>query len=63
VLARREAQVLELLLDGLSNLEIAQRLCRSERTVEHHVSTLLGKLGASTRLDLMRRPPASPHKI
>jgi DNA-binding CsgD family transcriptional regulator len=62
-LTRREAQVLELLLDGLSNLEIAQRLCRSERTVEHHVSTLLGKLGASTRLDLMRRPPASPHKI
>ena len=61
-LTRREAQVLELLLDGLSNLEIAQRLCRSERTVEHHVSTLLGKLGASTRLDLLRRPPASRHK-
>ena len=61
-LTRREAQVLELLLDGLSNLEIAQRLCRSERTVEHHVSTLLGKMGASTRLDLMRRPPSSLHK-
>jgi len=61
-LTRREAQVLELLLDGLSNLEIAQRLCRSERTVEHHVSTLLGKLGATTRLDLLRRPPASLHK-
>jgi DNA-binding NarL/FixJ family response regulator len=54
--------VLELLLDGLSNLEIAQRLCRSERTVEHHVSTLLGKLGAATRLDLLRRPPSSLHK-
>jgi len=54
--------VLELLLDGLSNLEIAQRLCRSERTVEHHVSTLLGKLGATTRLDLLRRPPDSLHK-
>jgi DNA-binding CsgD family transcriptional regulator len=61
-LTRREAQVLELLLDGLSNLEIAQRLCRSERTVEHHVSTLLGKLGATTRLDLLRRPPDSLHK-
>jgi DNA-binding CsgD family transcriptional regulator len=61
-LTRREAQVLELLLDGLSNLEIAQRLCRSERTVEHHVSTLLGKLGATTRLDLLRRPPSSLHK-
>lgn len=61
-LTRREAQVLELLLEGLSNLEIAQRLCRSERTVEHHVSTLLGKMGASTRLDLLRRPPASQHK-
>lgn len=61
-LTRREAQVLELLLDGLSNLEIAQRLCRSERTVEHHVSTLLGKLGAATRLDLLRRPPSSLRK-
>lgn len=61
-LTRREAQVLELLLEGLSNLEIAQRLCRSERTVEHHVSTLLGKLGAATRLDLLRRPPSSLHK-
>ncbi|MTW12057.1 AAA family ATPase [Pseudoduganella eburnea] len=61
-LTRREAQVLELLLEGLSNLEIAQRLCRSERTVEHHVSTLLGKMGASTRLDLLRRPPSSLHK-
>lgn len=59
-LTKREAQVLELLLDGLSNAEIAQRLCRSERTVEHHVSTLLGKLGASTRLDLLRRPPSAP---
>lgn len=58
-LTRREAQVLELLLEGLSNADIAQRLCRSERTVEHHVSTLLGKLGASTRLDLLRRPPSS----
>ncbi|WP_374583243.1 AAA family ATPase [Pseudoduganella sp.] len=58
-LTKREAQVLELLLDGLSNADIAQRLCRSERTIEHHVSTLLGKLGASTRLDLLRRPPSS----
>ncbi|WP_028101110.1 ATP-binding protein [Pseudoduganella violaceinigra] len=61
-LTRREAQVLELLLDGLSNLEIAQRLCRSERTVEHHVSTLLGKMGATTRLDLLRRTSTSLRK-
>ncbi|XLZ69421.1 AAA family ATPase [Massilia sp. SR12] len=53
-LTRREAQVLDLLLAGRSNAEIARQLVRSPRTVEHHVSALLDKLGASNRCELMR---------
>ncbi len=48
-LTPRERQVLELLRERLSNVQIAQRLHRSPRTVEHHVATLLAKLGAATR--------------
>ncbi|WP_162907175.1 ATP-binding protein [Allorhizocola rhizosphaerae] len=45
----REAQVLTLLADRLSNAQIANRLHISVRTVEHHVSALLRKLGADDR--------------
>jgi ATP/maltotriose-dependent transcriptional regulator MalT len=48
-LTGRERQVLELLADCLSNREIAERLHRSQRTVEHHVAALLAKLGEPTR--------------
>jgi DNA-binding CsgD family transcriptional regulator/tetratricopeptide (TPR) repeat protein len=48
-LTRREREVFELLAQGLSNEAIARRLHRSERTVEHHVSALLSKLGVSSR--------------
>ena len=51
-LTPRERTVLALLREGLSNRAIAQRLHRSERTVEHHVSALLGKLGLASRLAL-----------
>lgn len=61
-LTRRERQVLEYLAQGLSNAAIADRLFRSERTVEHHVSTLLAKLGVASRLEVVRfvAPRASP---
>jgi DNA-binding NarL/FixJ family response regulator len=48
-LTRREQEILELLFQGQSNDEISARLFISVRTVEHHVSAILGKLGATTR--------------
>ena len=53
-LTARERQILDLLAQGLANRDIAARLSRSERTVEHHVSALLAKLGASTRAEAVR---------
>jgi DNA-binding CsgD family transcriptional regulator/tetratricopeptide (TPR) repeat protein len=48
-LTDRQVEVLDLLAEGLTNAEIAERLVVSVRTVDHHVSTVLAKLGVSTR--------------
>ena len=45
----REAEVLRLLADGLTNAAIAERLYLSVRTVETHVSSLLSKLHVGGR--------------
>lgn len=48
-LTAREVEVLRLLTQGLRNAQIAGLLYLSSRTVDHHVSAILRKLGASTR--------------
>ena len=48
-LSKREQEVLALLVEGLSNREIAERLVISPGTVRHHVSACISKLGASNR--------------
>jgi LuxR family maltose regulon positive regulatory protein len=48
-LTEREREVLDLLLQGASNREIAQRLVLSVNTVKRHVYNLCGKLGVQSR--------------
>lgn len=56
----REQEVLGLLREGLANKEIADALGCSVRTVEFHISNLLRKAGASSRLELVAR--GQPHQ-
>jgi DNA-binding NarL/FixJ family response regulator len=48
-LTAREQEVLALLSQGLPDREISRRLFISERTVHHHVSSVLSKIGVSSR--------------
>jgi DNA-binding NarL/FixJ family response regulator len=52
-LSRREREVLDSLLENVSNKEIASKLNISERTVKFHVSKLLNKFGVRRRADLI----------
>ena len=52
-LSRREREVLDALLENLSNKEIASKLNMSERTAKFHVSNLLAKYGVRRRADLI----------
>lgn len=45
----RQAEVVALLAEGLTNAEIAERLTLSPKTVDHHVSAVLAKLGVARR--------------
>ncbi len=49
---RRGQKVAALLAEGLSNPDIAARMFTSRRTVQHHVSNILAKLGLSSRVEL-----------
>ena len=58
-LTARETEVLALVTEGLRNADIARRLFVSPKTVDHHVSAILAKLGVRTRGEAAGRPPAS----
>lgn len=50
-LTEREQTILDLVADGLTNREIGEQIFLSERTVKHHVSDILGKLGLTRRVE------------
>lgn len=52
-LTEREREVLDLLAQGLTNSEIAQRMTVSVHTVRNHVANLSGKLGAHSKLEVL----------
>jgi LuxR family maltose regulon positive regulatory protein len=54
-LTKREVQVLQLVADGLSNAEIAQRLYISRGTVKTHTRNIYGKLGVHNRVQAVAR--------
>jgi DNA-binding CsgD family transcriptional regulator len=54
-LTERQAEVLELLAEGMTDGGIAQRLVLSVRTVNRHVSSILDKLGVRSRREAARR--------
>lgn len=59
-LTQNEQRVLSLIAQGLSNREIARQLSRSHRTIEHHVSAVLGKLNAANRMEVVLRLRGEP---
>ena len=52
-LSAREMEIIDLVADGLTNQEIAQRLTISKRTVDNHVSNMFTKTGSKNRVALL----------
>ena len=53
-LSERELQIVELVAGGLTNLEIAEKLEISKRTVDNHISNILTKTATGNRVALVR---------
>jgi RNA polymerase sigma factor (sigma-70 family) len=52
-LSRREKQIVDALLAGCTNKEIAQQLGVSDQTIKNQLTTLYRKMGVSSRLELV----------
>ena len=52
-LSRREKQIVDALLAGCTNKEIAQQLGVSDQTIKNQLTTLYKKVGVSSRLELV----------
>jgi len=63
-LNERELRILDLIAEGMTNREIGEQLFLSEKTVKHHVSDILAKLGLSRRVEAagfaIRRAASKP---
>jgi DNA-binding NarL/FixJ family response regulator len=57
----RERQVAALVVEGLTNREIAARLVVSKRTIDAHVEHILAKLGFSSRVQVAACARPAPH--
>ena len=55
LITKREMEILQLALDGLSNKDIAEKLGKSKRTVETHRFNLMKKLGTKNLAELNKR--------
>lgn len=53
-LTKREKEVALLVAEGLSNREIAEKLCIAVKTVENHLTSIYNKLEIKSRAQLMR---------
>ena len=58
LLSRRESELLELIAQGLSDRDIAERMTLGVRTVNSHVSSILRKLGVGDRREAVERSSA-----
>ncbi len=54
ILTKKEVHVLELVLQGMTNSGIAEKLFNSERTINNHRTSLMKKLGAHSIIDLIK---------
>lgn len=51
-LTNREMEVLRYVVNGLSNIEIGERMFITEHTVKAHISSIIRKLKVKTRIDI-----------